>query len=513
MNIQPEDPFIRDKRTPKIPAKIVLALLGAFLPVSNLPGHIPYPSGLASALQSLTPEFTTRAFFNNPQGIPSQHWPTLDENSDSDDPEALADVLAITGNPESESVVNCYSLWMIRFLFEPLRGIPTTRDIVIQGFARGGEALWIMMLLSNIAWQVLGTNPSNIDNPPYCSTLYSHILQRLAAARCHFETSRELDRCYAQSNKRSRCLVCIMCKVGTLSDVINVMQHAAVFRRAFPGSPESFVNLPSLLTTIDISFQSYATHDILLSMLTHRPMFFRYDVNYPPHLSDTSFSTDDGPGLRWLYGVPDWLMVILARMNALLEGYGGCLDPTVAKELEEEIRSKWTIVAAGVDPSPSMGRIVVQESRRLTAVFFYLWYVVLFAEAAGELGAMWCGFERRTNDQGSLQVSEVYATVEASRIPDSVLVFLMLVLNLPGPVKERKLIRERMLDLMMRSRPDTFGNKVVRILDDIWARADERGRVGSAGASSSVIGASAGPEGSSGRIWGTGDCKGAGAVV
>ncbi|KEP45533.1 putative fungal zn(2)-cys(6) binuclear cluster domain protein [Rhizoctonia solani 123E] len=471
MNIQPEDPFIRDKRTPKIPAKIVLALLGAFLPVSNLPGHIPYPSGLASALgqapsraksssnvpvispsaasnqdplfdpptnthgqtsyqplESVPASYVIRTaiphdtslFVSNPEPLsfglspasssnttyytpptshppgqslspsdvqatlvpsnPSRpnlrlHWPTLDENSDSDDPEALADVLAITGNPESESVVNCYSLWMIRFLFEPLRGIPTTRDIVIQGFARGGEALWIMMLLSNIAWQVLGTNPSNIDNPPYCSTLYSHILQRLAAARCHFETSRELDRCYAQSNKRSRCLVCIMCKVGTLSDVINVMQHAAVFRRAFPGSPESFVNLPSLLTTIDISFQSYATHDILLSMLTHRPMFFRYDVNYPPHLSDTSFSTDDGPGLRWLYGVPDWLMVILARMNALLEGYGGCLDPTVAKELEEEIRSKWTIVAAGVDPSPSMGRIVVQESRRLTAVFFYLWFL------------------------------------------------------------------------------------------------------------------------------------------
>ncbi|CAE6487978.1 unnamed protein product, partial [Rhizoctonia solani] len=242
---------------------------------------------------------------------------------DSDDPEdvkeALADVLVITGNPESESVVNCYSLWMIRFLFEPLGGIPITRDIVIQGSARGGEALWRMMLLSNIAWQVLGTSPSDIDNPPYFSTLYSHILQRLAAARCHFESSRELDRCYALGAiEQTFELVCIMCKIGTLSDVINVMRHAApVFRRACPDSPESLVNLPSLLTTIDISLQSYATHDILLSMLTHRPMFFRYDVNYPPHLSDTSFSTDDGPGLRWLYGVPDWLMVILAIMGAV----------------------------------------------------------------------------------------------------------------------------------------------------------------------------------------------------
>ncbi|KEP45864.1 putative fungal zn(2)-cys(6) binuclear cluster domain protein [Rhizoctonia solani 123E] len=478
--------------------------------ISHSPGQSLSPSEVASyssPQQSLTPDFTTCAFFNNPQGIPSQHWPTLDEDSDSDDPEdvkeALSDVVAFAGNPESESVVNCYSLWTIRFLFEPLRGIPTVRDIIIQGFARGGESLWRMMLLSNIAWQVLGTNPSDIDNPPYFSTLYSHILQRLAAARCHFESSRELDRCYAlDAIEQTFELVCIMCKIGTLSDIINVMQHAApVFRRACPDSPESLVNLPSLLTTIDISLQSYATHDILLSMLTHRPMFFRYDVNYPPHLSDISFSTDDGPGLRWLYGVPDWLMVILARMNTLLEDYGSCLDPTVATGLEEEIRSKRTIVAAGVDPSLSMGRIVVQESWRLAALI-YLFMALCGADSK----------DTRVTKVHS-KFMKLYTGVEPRRIPDSFLVLPMLILGLPAPVKERKLIRERMLDLMECSRPNTFGNEVVRILDDTWARADERGRAGSAGASSSTRGASGGPEGSSGWSGSAGDNKAAGAVV
>ncbi|CAE6404300.1 unnamed protein product [Rhizoctonia solani] len=478
---------------------------------SHSPGQSLSPSEVASypsPQQSTGPEFATPAVFDNPyQGIPSQHWPTLDEDSDSDDPEdvkgALADVLALAGNPESESVVNCYSLWMIRFLFEPLRGIPTTRDIVIQSMARGGEALWRMMLLSNIAWQVLGSNPYDIDNPPYFSTLYSHILQRLATARCHYESSREMDRCYALGAiEQTFELVCIMCKIGTLSDVINVMQHAApVFRRACPDSPESLVNLPSLLTTIDISLQSYATHDILLSMLTHRPMFFRYDVSYPPYLSDASFSTDDGPGLRWLYGVPDWLMVILARMNTLLEDYGSCLDPAVASGLEEEIRSKRTIVAAGVDPSLSMGRIVVQESWRLAALI-YLFMALCGADSK----------DARVTKVHS-KFMKLYTGVEARRIPDSFLVFPMLILGLPAPVKERKLIRERMLDLMECSRPNTFGNEVVRILDDIWARADERGRAGSAGSSSSARGASGGPEGSSGWSGSTGDSKGAGAVV
>ncbi|EUC54008.1 fungal-specific transcription factor domain protein, partial [Rhizoctonia solani AG-3 Rhs1AP] len=409
------------------------------------------------------------------------HWPSLDEDRDSDDPEdvkeVLADVLAITGNPESELTLD-----------DPIPVRAATGYSYYQRhrhprFWLWREVLWRVVLLSNIAWQVLGTNSSDIDNPPYLSTLYSHILQRLATARCHFEPSRELDRCYALGAiEQTFELAFIICKVGTLSGIIHVMQHAApVFCRACPDSAENLVNLPSLLITIDISLHSCATHDILLSMLTHRPMFFRYDVNYPPHLSDTSFSTDDGSGLRWLYGVPGWLMVILAQVNTLLGGYGSCLDPTVATGLEEEIRSKRTIVAAGVDPSLSMGRIVVQERWRLAALIYLFMVRVLFryfrAEADGGLGAMRCDA-----DSKDARVTEVhakfmklYTEVEARRAPDSFLVLPMLILGLPAPVKERKLICERKLDLMECSRPNAFGNEAVRILNDIWARADKRG--------------------------------------
>ncbi|CAE6423640.1 unnamed protein product [Rhizoctonia solani] len=45
---------------------------------------------------------------------------------------------------------------------------------------------------------------------------------------------------------------------------------------------------------------------------------------------------------------------------------------------------------------------------------------------------------------------KLYTGVDARRIPDSFLVLPMLILGLPGPLKERKLIREMMLDLMER---------------------------------------------------------------
>ncbi|CCO32130.1 hypothetical protein BN14_06183 [Rhizoctonia solani AG-1 IB] len=429
------------------------------------------PASYKSPQKSVTPEFTGSTYLKPPsQVVPTQHWPTLDEDSDSDDPEdvrsALSNVLIMTGNAESESLVDCFALWMIRFLFEPLRGIPTTKDIIIQGLARGGEALWRMMLQANIAWQVAGDTPYDIDNPPYFSTFYSHVLQRLSNATSHIEPSRELDRCYALSAlEQTFELMCVLCKIGTLSDILSAMQHAApVFRRACSDSPEQLVNLPLLLTTVDISLQSYATHDILLSMLTHRPMFFRYDLTLPAHLSELVFNAEDGPGLRWLYGVPDWLMVILARMNTLLEDYGSCVDPGIVKGLEDEIRSKRTIVAGSVDPSMSMGRIVVQESWRLAALIY------LFMALCGA-------------DSKDVRVTKVhskfmklYTGVEARRNPDSFLVLPLLILALPtSRLEDRLLIRSRMLGLQECSRPNTFGNEVIRILDDIWARADARG--------------------------------------
>ncbi|KAF8761491.1 hypothetical protein RHS01_01304 [Rhizoctonia solani] len=457
--------------------------------ISNSPGqsHSLSPASYSSPQISATPEFSGGARLNLPsQAIPTQHWPTLDEDSDSDDLEdvrtALSNVLVMTGNAESESLVDCFALWMIRFLFEPLRGISTTKDIIIQGLARGGEALWRMMLQANIAWQVAGN-------------------------------AQEMDRCYALSAlEQSFELMCILCKIGTLSDILNAMQHAApVFRRACSDSPEKLVNLPLLLTTVDISLQSYATHDILFSMLTHRPMFFRYDLSHPAHVSESLFNAEDGPGLRWLYGVPDWLMVILARMNTLLEDYGSCVDPGIAKELEEEIRSERTIVAASVDPSMSMGRIVVQESWRLAALI-YLFMALCGADSK----------DARVSKVHS-KFMKLYTGVEARRNPDSFLVFPMLIVRNPvmspchsslsfglptSRAEDRTTIRSRMLGLQECSKPNTFGNEVVRILDDIWSRADARvGRIDPASAASHSGGDTSSAGGSGRTVRGSSEAR------
>ncbi|CAE6452986.1 unnamed protein product, partial [Rhizoctonia solani] len=109
------------------------------------------------------------------------------------------------------------------------------------------------------------------------------------------------------------------------------------------------------------------------------------------------------------------------------------------------IRSVRTIVAAGVDPNLSMG----------LAALIFLFMALCGAEPK----------DARVTKVHS-KFMKLYTGVEARRIPDSFLVLPMLILGLPGPLKERKLICE-MMDLMERLQLKTFGNKVLRILDDI----------------------------------------------
>ncbi|EUC56407.1 fungal zn(2)-cys(6) binuclear cluster domain protein, putative, partial [Rhizoctonia solani AG-3 Rhs1AP] len=125
---------------------------------------------------------------------------------------------------------------------------------------------------------------------------------------------------------------------------------------------------------------------------------------------------------------------------AVLEDYGSCIGRAVGKGLEE-IRSKRAILAAGVKPSLSMGRIVVQESWRLAALIY--------------LFMMLCGadlIDARVTKVHAKSM-KLYTGVEARRIPGSFLVLPMFILDLAGPLKERKPIREMMLDLMDRLQP------------------------------------------------------------
>lgn len=169
--------------------------------------------------------------------------------------------------------------------------------------------------------------------------------------------------------------ISVSVKVLPLSKLVKTMEAVApIFRRACPEPDDRSVNLPNLLSNINVGLEYYATVDVLLSAVINRPMNFRYDTTFALGVYESVFDLENGPGTRWVYGVPDRLLILFARMNALLEEFGSGVDPRVIKELEMEIKGVKAVLVASADPSLAVGRLVVQECWR-QAAYIYLYMV------------------------------------------------------------------------------------------------------------------------------------------
>ncbi|KAG8699576.1 hypothetical protein FRC11_013615 [Ceratobasidium sp. 423] len=140
--------------------------------------------------------------------------------------------------------------------------------------------------------------------------------------------------------------------------------YAPIFRCACPESGDELVNLPRRLTAFEMNLKYFATLKVLKAVLTHCLMFFRYDLNFLSPLHEELLNLEDGLGLRWLYGVPDRMVYVLAKMNTLLEDYGSRVASEKVQELERDIEACKPAVPSSTEDELTLkvARLVVQES-------------------------------------------------------------------------------------------------------------------------------------------------------
>ncbi|CAE6350207.1 unnamed protein product [Rhizoctonia solani] len=315
------------------------------------------------------------------QTTPTIEWPVpyLDSESEFEDSEnieaRILNELAPDRQLESNTVpfiVHCFAAWMARFVFDPTRILPFLIHHIRRGYSFGDETRQTMLLISNSA---LAISESTDYNLAHFNTLHMLLVDRVAdiRARDHAELTREVA---LGAMEHSHQFISTLFKVGSLANVLNTMElYAPVFRRACPESDDQLVNLPRRLTAMEVQLKYFSALDVLQSVTTHRPMFFRYNLDFLSPQEETFIKSGNGPGLRWLYGVPDRLMVVLARMNILFEDFGNRVDMETVRELEEEIGACEPVVCTGVefDPALNLGRMVVQEAWRLAAnIYLYM---------------------------------------------------------------------------------------------------------------------------------------------
>ncbi|KAH7345520.1 hypothetical protein B0J17DRAFT_42332 [Rhizoctonia solani] len=404
---------------------------------------------------------------------PTPEWSTSypDEESEPEveDPEhveaRLFSELALDRQVESNTfsfVVHGFASWMTRFNFEPARIFPIAANHIRRGHMFGQETHQNMLLVAGVG---LGISQSMDYDPTDFNTLQKKLVDRVMEirARSDAELTRELalatlEHCHE--------FISTLFKVGSLASILNVMDlYAPIFRRACPESSEKLVNLPQRLTTINPHLQYYPTLDVLQSIITHRPMFFRYDLRFLSSQDRELLQSDDGPGLRWLYGVPDRLMIVLARMNTLFEDFANRVGLETVLELEKDIAACSPVMLAdlGTDPILSVGRMIVQESWKLAA------QVYLYMGLCGRdsLNARVVQIQR--------EFMKLLGAIRPRRNPDSFLVLPIAILGVATTSPEdRSVLLKRLWGVSECKKPDTLGNDIVRMLNDIWARTAER---------------------------------------
>lgn len=401
----------------------------------------------------------------------------LDDNEvDPKDTEGIRNImvrtLTLDRNVQSNAVpfvLECYSLWISRMIFQPLRVAAAGREYVLRQYARSDSARQKLMLVAQFVRTIAWSTDYDIDDLPTFADLRTSMIRGYVTASSEKGYAlRMFIPGFSEEFDHSYELISASCKFLPLSAVLSIMQAAApVFRRTCPDPPEKLVHLPSLLRHLNISLRYYATMDVLISVLTNRPMFFRYNVDFTREFPESMLHIENHLGLQWLYGVPDRLTVTLARINAIREDLGICVDRKIIKELETEIGSFRPIIATSIssDPVLTVARLVVQECWR-QAAFIYLYM--------GLCGA-------NTQDARVLSAHnkfmELFKGAKPARHPDMFLVLPMLILGIATRNQDdRDMIKQRLLRLADCSRPKTLGNEVVLVLDEIWTQADLLGR-------------------------------------
>ncbi|CUA71766.1 Sterol regulatory element-binding protein ECM22 [Rhizoctonia solani] len=318
----------------------------------------------------------------SPGFVHGPYWPSSPLINDADtmpydekDPEGIKYIICRSPTPDPNTrsnalpfVLQSYARWVNFVVFEPLKVADSIREGVIMQFASSPEVRTRICLIANVIGKLSKAPELDKKGVSIVSMLRSEAHQNIQ----HFHSKKPASEREIDMQSALRMLDSMM-EASPLLSVIALMEAIApVFRRACPDPPEKLVNLPNILASPGLNLQHFAATDVIISVTTARPMFFKYDVQCSPE----AFArlAEGHYGLQWLHGVPDLFIVLLAWINALHEDYGDKVDPKWVAEIESQVQEVKIKPGFSPDPILLVLRLAVQECWRQT-VYIYLYMV------------------------------------------------------------------------------------------------------------------------------------------
>ncbi|KAF8747213.1 hypothetical protein RHS02_00353, partial [Rhizoctonia solani] len=365
------------------------------------------------------------------------HDEHLDSSEDTEnDPRSVTKELVLDRTVESNTlpfVIHSFEAWANQFFFEPAQILPRVRDKF---------HLWIKCgslraaLMSSVGLDISRSTKYDLRD---FRIWEAKILDSTLQARARRVTGQEAFQALEHTHKVSSCL--------------------------FSSRVCELVNLPRALIN-DVNIQYYVTMDVLQSVITSRPMHFRYDLDFLSSRDEETLNSDDGPRfkLRWLYGIPDRLVVTFARMNTLLEDYGNCVDPEKVREVENEIAGCKLPACSQTrfGSNESFGRVMAHEVWKLAA------YVYLY------MGL--CGADSYNARVVKVQQEfmGILKRVVPSRNPDSFMYVPMFILGMATNMPDQDALLTRLTGVTECSRAGTMGHDIRAMMIDVWTHTTGR---------------------------------------
>ncbi|KAF8752122.1 26S proteasome subunit RPN7 [Rhizoctonia solani] len=374
--------------------------------------------------------------------------PSEDEESASDDedPEGVGIVMCTipTPDPHAQSntlpfVLQSYARWANFSVFEPSRIAYQLRDNILARFSSSQASRNRVILIANAITAIGRDAKFTIRSTSIVAILYDEAQQSIAH------------------------MLLLQCWSLGPRNLMGLMHAAApVFRRACPEPPEQLVSLPRILLESAFHHRQFAESDVLLTLVSGRSMFFKYDVSFSEETWDRIARED---GLQWLRGLPGQFLVLLAWINGLCEEFGTNVDPQILAEIETRIRSARFAPGVSSDPILTVRRLAVKECWRQT-VFVYLYMALCGAGADDPRVA-----------QAVKAFTRIINGVKPGHNPDT---FLLIPMHVVGVAarrrKDRDSIRRRIFGLQKGANSGTPPHTALLKLTDIWERTEVENR-------------------------------------
>ncbi|CAE6473968.1 unnamed protein product [Rhizoctonia solani] len=440
-------------RTPTYDAP-VSDLAHAALSLSMTPGQASLFQDLFSLGYPQDSAFHGSSSFSNGFSDPST-WLSqteTDAKDEDDDPEGAISIIshmpALDPNAESNTlpfILHNYAAWVTRKSFEPLKLTHISRDFVFAHYGASLESRWILVLLANVGGIIGRAGGLDQVYMPLLSALHNSVLQRIASVAGDDESIQVVD--LALEAISVHFFVSPIPEAEALRRAV-----ASVFRRLGHGP---VVNLSSL-KNYSFCLEHYAHIDILLGGLTDFPMTFRYDTTFlsPPWTE---------PSAHWIFGIPDHLIALFARMNMMREDRSIPI-PTLVSELEREICAFRPVQSESTRSFLCVVRMMIQECWRQVA------YIYLYMAVCGESSE---GYRVKC---AMKQLMDLVNGTTPGRFPDE---FLAATYMMAAPAArlhaDRQTLINRIVGPCGKNRESGIGDNL-KMIQDYWARADAEAR-------------------------------------